>query len=178
MSDLIREVFDTLLERPNARVLVLEREPTDAVNLADHMRAAGMAAGHSARDKILVLAVGEYSQTKMRMGTVDIVFINNRYNVRRVDKHPKWRKVLIYINRMRHHVTFITRDVQLPTELAPMPTNTPWVCGEAIVLKCLPMELIAQEFYSEPCGGTNERRHLYCRHCGRFRGLEYNPPRI
>lgn len=171
---LIREVFDALWERPNARALVLEALEDDAKHLADHMRAAGMRAGHGERDQVLVLSVSEYSRHKTNLGVVDIVWIHNRYNMRRVDKDKKFKGVKAFLTNQRHRIKWHTVNAsQLPDELAPLAPVMGWACGEPLELKCKPWPFVAQDVYTEPCGADNPRHAMYCRHCGRFRGVIY-----
>lgn len=167
---------NVLKHRPNARVLILEALPQDAAMLADYVLAhppiKRLTAGPDHRDQVLIMAVGHYSQNKKRMGPVDFVIVNNRYNMRRVDSHDKYKGILRHLLALRNPPQIAVIPPEPVLGLAPVRSEG-WLCGEPYPTKTRPMSLIAQDGEYSPCGARNADGLWFCRSCGTFRGLIY-----
>lgn len=168
---------DVLKYRPNARVLILEALPEDAVMLADHILAhppqRGISAGPDHRDQVLVMALAHYSHNKRRMGPVDVVIVHQRYNMLRIDTDKRYKGLLRYFTNVAMvKPRFIFME---PEPILGMEHKRPasWLCGQPYPTKTRTMGLIAVNAEWSPCGAENPHGAWFCRECCTFRGLIY-----
>lgn len=154
---------------------MLERLEADAKSFIEELTVEWrwLSVGEQKTDRILIMNVDAYSRHKSHLGVIDIIVVNNRYNMSRVDKAKPFAGIKKFVDTWRLKPQWIEIEPDdLPVELA---SNVPqsWQCGEAYKMKASAFPIYAQDEYIEPCGAHNLANTWYCRHCGRFRGLIY-----
>lgn len=179
----VDELMHVLDHRPNARVLVLETFESDAA--AFHKEAIEfayqsfpwdnprkfMAIGRERGHQILAIDVPTYQREKSKLGPIDVVIVDNRNNVARVDRQKKFKSIEKAIRLHYPNANWFTVNPELPPLGIPKLEPPVWFCGEPLYVKAKPFPLVAQEDYAQPCRNENPQYARYCRHCGRFRGI-------
>lgn len=170
---LVERLKQLLIERPNARVLVLEATLEDVDATIGFCSLRGIRTGQTPEDQVLVFTPKYFQRKKRKLWPIDVVFVNNQHNVARTDRASSYKQAAQSINSQRIAPSWYTLEPRPILELGEMLVKG-WTCGEPLILNCR-MQAIAIP-YSDlvHCGGTNPEHALFCQHCGRFRGVSYN----